>query len=118
MLKNNNNAIIAKMVKRSFRSKRYRNITLILAVMLSAFLTFSVLTLGAAYIKMQNLQELRLQGAEFDAVLYGITEEQKERCTDDPDIVRAGFCAVSGYAAWYAGRYFLSAPSGSQEESP
>ncbi len=70
---------------------------MILAVVLSSFMVFCVFTVGATYFKMQRLQNIRLSGGEFDAILYGVTEEQREKCEENPDILRCGICAMSGY---------------------
>ena len=59
---------------------------MILAVLLSSFLLFSVFTVGVTYFKMQRLQNIRLGGAEFDAIMYGMTEEQEEILKNNPDV--------------------------------
>lgn len=51
---------------------------MILAVFLSSFLMFGIFTVGITYFKMQRLQNIRLSGAEFDAIMYGVTDRQKE----------------------------------------
>ena len=38
-----------------------------------------------------------MKGGDYDAVMYGITEEQQKRCDADDDISRAGILAVTGY---------------------
>lgn len=70
---------------------------MIAAVMLSSFMLFSVLTVGTTYFKMQRLQDMRLNGADFDAIMYGVTPEQQELCENNPDITAAGILAVAGY---------------------
>ena len=69
---------------------------MILAVLLSSFLLFSVFTVGVTYFKMQRLQNIRLGGAEFDAIMYGMTEEQEEILKNNPDVEAYGIAAVSG----------------------
>ena len=61
---------------------------MILAVMLSSFLLFSVFTVGITYFKMQRQQNIRLSGAEFDAIMYGVT--------NNSDVEAVGIAAVSG----------------------
>lgn len=97
MLRNNNMKVISRMAGRSLRSRRQRSFTMILAVLLSAFMLFSVMTVGATYFKMQRLENLRMSGGDFDAIMYGVTEEQQKNCEDNPDVLRAGVSAVSGY---------------------
>lgn len=97
MIKNNNMAVITRMANRQFKNSRRRSITMILSVLLSAFMLFGVLTVGATYFKMERIQNIRLSGAEFDAILYGLTEEQRAVCEKNPDIACIGIRAVAGY---------------------
>ena len=75
MLKNNNQAVVKRLAKNNLKSNRRRSLSMVLAIMLSSFLLFSVFTVGATYLKMQRQQNIRLNGAEFDAIMYGISEE-------------------------------------------
>ena len=72
MLKNNNQPVIKRIAKTNLKSNFRRSITMIFAVLLSSFLLFSVFTVGLTYLKMNKLQNIRLNGADFDAVLYGV----------------------------------------------
>ena len=69
---------------------------MILAVLLSSFLLFSVFTVGLTYLKMNKLQNIRLNGADFDAVLYGVTEEQKTILDNDENVKQFGILTVAG----------------------
>lgn len=69
---------------------------MILAVMLSSFLLFSVFTVGITYFKMQRQQNIRLSGAEFDAIMYGVTKKQMETLINNSDVEAVGIAAVSG----------------------
>ena len=77
-MKNENGTVIRKMALRSLKSGRRRSIIMVSAVFLSAFLLFSILTVGVTYFKTQKIQNIRLNGGDFDAVLYGLTEKQRE----------------------------------------
>lgn len=99
MLKNNNLAVIHKMAVTSLKTGRRRSVSMILAVFLSSFMLLSVLTVGVTFFKMQRLQNIRISGADHDAIVYGITDEQMAICRDNPDIKRYGVAAVSGYVA-------------------
>lgn len=103
MLKNNNQKVIGRMAKGALRSGRGRNLILLLSIMLAAFMLFSIFTVGITYFKMYRVQNIRLNGGDYDAVLYGITEEQREICGQDPDISRTGIVALSGYIEWTQG---------------
>lgn len=96
MLANNNQSVIRRMAKRSLVSNKRRTIIMALAVALSAFMLFSVFTVGITYFKMYRLQNIRLSGGDFDAIMYGMTEEQKKKCEENPDIDQIGIAAVAG----------------------
>lgn len=96
MIKNNNYAVIKRMAKTNLKSNRRRSITMIFAVLLSVFLLFSVFTVGATYLKMQKLQNIRLNGADFDAIMYGITENQKTLLETNEEVEQYGILTVVG----------------------
>jgi len=96
MLKNNNQPVIKHIAKTNLKSNFRRSITMILAVLLSSFLLFSVFTVGLTYLKMNKLQNIRLNGADFDAVLYGVTEEQKTILDNDENVKQFGILTVAG----------------------
>lgn len=95
---NNNGGIITGMAKRSLVSNRRKNLIMIVAIMLSTFMLFSIFTVGSTFFKMQREQSLHMKGADFDAYIYGgFTEEQKEVCEKSPEV---GAVGVTGFAAW------------------
>ena len=96
MITNNNYAVIKRMAKTNLKSNRRRSITMIFAVLLSVFLLFSVFTVGATYLKMQKLQNIRLNGADFDAIMYGITENQKTLLETNEEVEQYGILTVVG----------------------
>lgn len=96
MLKNNNQSVIKRIAKTNLKSNFRRSITMIFAVLLSSFLLFSVFTVGLTYLKMNKLQNIRLNGADFDAVLYGVTEEQKTILDNDENVKQFGILTVAG----------------------
>ena len=97
MLANNNRKIISRMAKSSIKKNSGKNWILFLSILLASFMLFSIFTVGITYFKMYRVQNIRLNGGDYDAVLYGITEEQREKCETDPGIIRAGIVALSGY---------------------
>lgn len=97
MLANNNRKIISRMAKSSIKKNSGKNWILFLSILLASFMLFSIFTVGITYFKMYRVQNIRLNGGDYDAVLYGITEEQREKCENDPGISRAGIVALSGY---------------------
>lgn len=90
MLKNNNNAVITKLARRSMSGNKRRNAVIAMAILLSSFLLFTILTVGITYVKMQARQNMRMKGAVYDAVLIGgFTQQQKEICEKNEEIGRA-----------------------------
>lgn len=98
MLKNNNSAVITRMARRALTSNKRRNGIMILAIALSAFMLFTILTVGGTWLQMQRIQNIRLNGGDFDVLLYGgFTEEQRKTCEETPHIAQIG---TEGFAAW------------------
>lgn len=98
MLKNNNGAVLTKMAKKSLKNQKRKNAAIIIAIMLSVFLVFTILTIGETWFLSQKTQNIRLHGTDAEAYLYGgFTEEQKEICENNPDILTIG---VGGFAAY------------------
>ena len=97
MLSNNNQVVIKNLAKASLVHNRRRYLVMFLAILLSAFMLFSVLTVGATYFKMWRIQNLRLNGAEFDAIMYGATDAQLEKLKSNADITDVGVLAIAGF---------------------
>ena len=97
MLKNPNQKVIKRMARNALKVNRRKTITLFLAVLLSSFLVFTIFTVGDSYFRLQKIQNIRMSGAEFDAIMYGVTDEQKQMCENNPDIVLTGTVGVCGW---------------------
>ena len=97
MLKNPNQKVIKRMAGNALKVNRRKTITLFLAVLLSSFLVFTIFTVGDSYFRLQKIQNIRMSGAEFDAIMYGVTDEQKQMCENNPDIVLTGTVGVCGW---------------------
>ena len=80
MLKNPNQKVIKRMARNALKVNRRKTITLFLTVLLSSFLVFTIFTVGDSYFRLQKIQNIRMSGAEFDAIMYGVTDEQKQMC--------------------------------------
>lgn len=99
MLKNNNSKVTARLARKSLMRNRGRNLILIGAVMLSSFMIFSVLIVGNTYFQMQRIQDIRLNGADFDAFIFGgFTGRQKRACLSDPEVKAVGIEGIAGMA--------------------
>ncbi len=97
MLKNPNQKVIKRMAGNALKVNRRKTITLFLAVLLSSFLVFTIFTVGDSYFRLQKIQNIRMSGAEFDAIMYGVTDEQRQMCENNPDIVLTGTAGGCGW---------------------
>ena len=97
MLKNTNNAVVKRMARHSLKTGRRRTATMFLAVFLSSFMIFTIFTVGVTYFKMLKIQNIRMSGAKFDALMYGVTDEQAQKCENNPDITLTGFLGICGW---------------------
>ncbi|MDE7282819.1 MAG: ABC transporter permease, partial [Lachnospiraceae bacterium] len=98
MLKNNNSTVITKMAKHALTGNKRKNGILIFTVMLSAFMLFTILTVGSTWIHMQQVEELRLQGGDFDIFLYGgFSKEQEMISKNHPEIKEMGIVGMAGW---------------------
>ena len=97
MLKNPNQKVIKRMAGNALKVNRRKTITLFFAVLLSSFLVFTIFTVGDSYFRLQKIQNIRMSGAEFDAIMYGVTDEQRQMCENNPDIVLTGTVGVCGW---------------------
>lgn len=98
MLANNNKRMIHKLAKNTRRANRKKFGILFFTIALSAFMLFCIFTTGMTYLDLIRLQNTRLYGAEFDAVLVnGFSDKQKEVISNDPDILTVGAQAYAGH---------------------
>ena len=97
MLKNPNQKVIKRMAGNALKVNRRKTITLFLAVLLSSFLVFTMFTVGDSYFRLQKIQNIRMSGAEFDAIMYGVTDEQRQMCENNPNIALTGTVGVCGW---------------------
>ena len=99
MLRNNNDKVIIRMAKHSLVNNKWKTMVLILTVVLSAFMLFTILTVGGTYVHMQKVQELHLQGGEYDAFFYGgFTEEQEALAQNHSQVKAVGIQRMAGWA--------------------
>ena len=97
MLKNPNQKVIKRMAWNTLKTNRRKTITLFMAVLFSSFLVFTIFTVGDSYFRLLKIQNIRMSGAAFDAIMYGVTDEQREMCENNPDIALTGTAGVCGW---------------------
>ena len=86
------------MAKTSFFRNKGKNLVLVCAVFLAVFMLFSIFTVGLTYVKMEKRQNIRLSGADMDAIMYGMTKEQVKKCENSSEVSKIGKVGVAGYA--------------------
>src|SRR5699024_9468678 len=98
MLGNNNKKILNKLAKNTLRRNKKQMSILFLTICLSAFMLFSVFTLGITYLDLSRQQDTRLNGAEYDiALMNGFTEQQKESLEENSFARSVGTESYAGY---------------------
>lgn len=78
-MKNNNNAIIKKLVKRSLKTNKKRNIFITAAIALTTLLIASVFSIGMSIMESMKMQEIRLMGTVAHAAVTYPTREQIDK---------------------------------------
>lgn len=97
MLANHNQAIIQKLAKHTRQTDRTQFRILFVSIAISAFLLFSVFTIGLTYLDLSRLQNTRLYGAEYDLTLInGFTKQQQEVLMHDSHVATVGSQAYCG----------------------
>ena len=97
MLANNNRQIINKLAKNTVRTNKRQFSILFVTIMLSAFMLFSVFTVGLTYLDLSRLQNSRLYGSEWDIVIMnGFTANQKETLINNSKIETVGVLSYCG----------------------
>ncbi|WP_343338723.1 hypothetical protein TPELB_09250 [Terrisporobacter petrolearius] len=76
--KNNNKNIVNKITKSSLKFNRGRNIFVVLAVVLTTFMTCSIFTIGVSLVNNYNTMNIRIRGTTSDAMLSNPKKEQIE----------------------------------------
>ena len=99
MLANNNKAMLKRLARNTVKTNRRQFAILFFTVALAACMLFCVFTIGITYLHLSRLQDTRLFGAEYDAVVAnGFTEEQKAILMDRSDVRSVGVLSYAGYA--------------------
>lgn len=76
--KNNNKNIVKKITKSSLKFNRGRNIFVVLAIVLTTFMTCSIFTIGVSLVNNYNTMNIRIRGTTSDAMLSNPKKEQIE----------------------------------------
>ncbi|MCC3869688.1 ABC transporter permease [Terrisporobacter mayombei] len=76
--KNNNKNIVKKITKSSLKFNRVRNIFVVLAIVLTTFMTCSIFTIGVSLVNNYNTMNIRIRGTTSDAMLSNPKKDQIE----------------------------------------
>ena len=96
---NNNTEVIKRLSKQYFKKNKVRNRVALLAIILTAFLFTSIISLA---FNMASTIQLSLQmqkGSKADGTLGYMTEEQYERLANSDFVEKAGHRRIIGYAS-------------------
>ena len=96
---NNNTEVIKRLSKQYFKKNKVRNRVALLAIILTAFLFTSIISLA---FNMASTVQLSLQmqkGSKADGTLGYMTEEQYERLANSDFVEKAGHRRIIGYAS-------------------
>ena len=96
---NNNTEVIKRLSKQYFKKNKVRNWVALLAIILTAFLFTSIISLA---FNMASTVQLSLQmqkGSKADGTLGYMTEEQYEQLANSDFVEKAGHRRIIGYAS-------------------
>ena len=96
---NNNTEVIKRLSKQYFKKNKVRNRVALLAIILTAFLFTSIISLA---FNMASTIQLSLQmqkGSKADGTLGYMTEEQYEQLANSDFVEKAGHRRIIGYAS-------------------
>lgn len=96
-LENDTRAVIRTVAKRSFKASRPRNLAAVLAILLTAFLFTSVITLSAGTVEAARQMIFMQKGNAADGEMRYLTKEQLGQVRDSDIIKRAGARQYLGY---------------------
>ncbi len=96
---NNNMAVIRRLSKRYFRKNKVRNLSALMAVILTAFLFTSVTALVFNMAASLQLSMQMQKGSKADATLGYMTEDQYEKLANSDFVEEAGHRRIVGYAS-------------------
>ena len=89
-MRNNNQAIIRKITKRSLASNQKRNFFIITAIALTTLLLASAFSIGISFIESQKMEQIRLMGTTAHAAILHPSAEEWERLKNLDYIKSAG----------------------------
>lgn len=97
MLANNNKFIISKLANNTLQTNKRQFTILFVSIALSAFMLFSIFTIGLTYLDLSRLQNTRLYGLEYDiSIINGFTEKQKEILKNNSNVQTVGIQTYCG----------------------
>lgn len=79
MFENNNKEVVKRIIKRSRRANKTRNIFAIVAIILTTFMISTVFSIGISFAKNYMVMNLRIQGTTANTTLKEATNEQYEK---------------------------------------
>lgn len=97
-MRNNNQEVVRRLSNRSFKKNKMRNIFALIAIMLTAMLFTTLLTLGAGELQITQEQTMRQVGTRAHAGLKDVTMKQYEKITSHPLVKDCSYNILVGTA--------------------
>lgn len=98
MLKNDNQAVVKRISRRSMKMNRVRNIFSILAIVMTTLMFTTVFTLCYSIFKNMDIMLVRQQGTKASIYLYNPTQSQLDAARDTEGICAVGVRIRAGSA--------------------
>ena len=96
MFRNRNTRIVNKVVRKILMAQKWKNLITITAIVISAMLFTSLMTLIGGTVKSHRLMMQLQAGSKADAQIKGITKKQCKLLTSQPYLKDVGLlCCVS-----------------------
>ncbi|MEE0691949.1 MAG: ABC transporter permease, partial [Lachnospiraceae bacterium] len=89
---------VSRLAKQYFKKNKGRNVAASLAIMLTAFLFSSVISLAFNMVSSMQLSMQMQKGSKADGTLGYMTEEEFEQLVNSDFVEKAGHRRVIGYA--------------------
>lgn len=94
--KNNNTEIVNKIINRSIKANKTRNIFVLISVILTTFMISAVFNMSYSVVRNTDIMEARIMGVSADILLNMPTDEQIEYIKNTKDVETVGLMLVSG----------------------
>ena len=97
-MRNNNYEVVRRLSGRSFQKNKMRNIFALIAIIITAMMFTTLLSLGAGVLQITQEQTMRQVGTRAHAGLKNVTMEQYEKISSHPSVKDHSYNILLGMA--------------------